>query len=66
MNVFRFKKFQPSPEQEKIKIEAEALSREAKRELAEAREMAIILRNMRERNHFASSFRKALGGTDGS
>ncbi len=51
-----------TPEQIERKRDAERVGRQAKKELEEARELAAILRDIREKNHFATSFRKALGG----
>ena len=54
-----------TPEQYKRKEEAEAQQELAKSELSEAKELAIALRKIREKNHFAESFRESLGGHSG-
>lgn len=54
-----------SPEQERRKHEAEVTRNQAKQELIEAKELATLLKHIRERNHFADGFRKAIGGTNG-
>lgn len=65
MNLIpRLKKDVITPEQVEMKQEAERVGLMARRELVEAREIASVLRELREKNHFASSFRRALGGRD--
>lgn len=51
-----------SPDQERRKEQAEETRTNARQELVEARELASALRLIRERNHFADGFRKAIQG----
>ena len=59
------KKFELTPEQIARQKEAEETKAEARKELLEAKELAVVLRNIREKNHFAEGFRKSLGGSSG-
>lgn len=55
-------KYSLTPEQIARKKDAERVSREAKKELEEAKELASVLREIRKKNNFAAGFRRSLGG----
>lgn len=59
------RKFALTEEQIKTKLEAEKSNTKAKKELLEAKELSKVLKEIREENHFARDFRKALGGHSG-
>lgn len=58
----RLKKFTLTPEQIAEKEKVAELKKQSERELQEAKQLALTLRGIRERNHFAEGFNKALGG----
>jgi hypothetical protein len=56
------KKLVLTEEQIEKKLDVEKSNSKAKKDLVEAKELAQILREIREENHFARDFRKTLGG----
>lgn len=61
--MFLRKRYKVSPVQELENARADAQQNNAEKELAEALSIAQQLKEIRERNHFADGFRRAIGGT---
>lgn len=63
--MFRRKKLELPPDKELKLVEADMQIQESEKELVTAQRIASKFKEIREANHFAEQWRKAIGGQNG-